>query len=164
MLLVQGFLKLYRMHPLYSFISLGPYLWRLRLPCRARLQIKNKKTMHFAVQAQDFVKVTRLRRSQIGNYSFRVVFLRCWIVLFHWDLQLQSGFKSSVFVTSLRQNVDFEESVWEWKLSKSFETLGEVTILDVLRKSDESLFQGRRSKLLRNLQSGWCFRGVESRC
>ena len=32
-------------------------------------------------------------------------------MLFHWDLQLQGGLKSSVFVTSLRQNVDFEESV-----------------------------------------------------
>ena len=34
-----------------------------------------RKVMHGAAQAQDFVKVTRLRRSYIGNCSFRVVFL-----------------------------------------------------------------------------------------
>ena len=68
----------------------------MKVLCHAR------KVMHFAAQAQGFVKVTRLRRSSIGICSFRVVFWRCWIALFHWDLQLQGGLKSSVFVTSLR--------------------------------------------------------------
>ena len=40
----------------------------IKVVCHAR------KVMHFAAQAQGFVKVTRLRRSHIGICSFRVVF------------------------------------------------------------------------------------------
>ena len=40
----------------------------IEVVCHAR------KVMHFAAQAQGFVKVTRLRRSSIGICSFRVVF------------------------------------------------------------------------------------------
>ena len=43
----------------------------IKVVCHAR------KVMHFAGQAQGFVKVTRLRRSSIGICSFRVVFWRC---------------------------------------------------------------------------------------
>ena len=38
----------------------------MKVVCHAR------KVMHFAAQAQGFVKVARLRRSSIGSYSFRV--------------------------------------------------------------------------------------------
>ena len=43
----------------------------IKVVCHAR------KVMHFAAQAQGFVKLTRLRRSSIGNCSFRVMFWRC---------------------------------------------------------------------------------------
>ena len=76
----------------------------IKVVCHAR------KVMHFAAQAQGFWKwhvcVVVILGFAVSERCFN-----CWITLLHWDLPLQGGLKSSVFVTSLRSNVDFEESV-----------------------------------------------------
>ena len=80
--------------------------------------------MHFAEQAQGFAKVTRWCRRYIGVCNFRLVFSRCWIALWHWDLHWQGCFKSSVLFWRKRVRV----------------TLGEVTIFDVFRKVSKITF------------------------
>ena len=81
----------------------------------------------------------------VSEWCFGGVESRCSIAI--CNCKVAGGLKSSVFVRSLRSNADFEESVWEQKWSKSFQTLEKFTILHVLRKVTKVIFRGRRSTL-----------------
>ena len=75
---------------------------------------------------------------------------------FHWDLQFPSGvlevlnravtlgFAVARWLEKLRF-CDKSQVKREQKVSKSFETLGKVTILDVLKKVPKGIFRGRHS-------------------
>ena len=67
----------------------------VKVTCRAR------NVMHFAAQAQGFVKATRFCRYSIGISVWRVVFLGCWMWPCQWGLRFRVWHRSAVFVTSL---------------------------------------------------------------